>query len=220
MKQITLSPSKLSLFLDCKRCFWFDVNRKVRRPSGIFPSLPSGMDGILKKYFDTFREKGELPPELKGVLHGKLFDDMDRLSVWRNNFKGLQYLDEDSGILLRGAQDEVFVTAEGEYMPVDFKTRGYPLKEDTAKHYQHQMDIYCFLLHKNGLKTAKHACLIFYHPTKVQGDGLVKFKYDVVKMKTSVKNGEKLFMDAVKLLQGPEPKNDGECPWCNWSGDE
>lgn len=220
MKRITLSPSRLSLFIDCPRCFWLDLKKKSKRPSGIFPSLPSGMDSILKKYFDKFREKNELPPELRGVLKGQLFDDMDRLSVWRNNFKGLQYLDEDSGILLRGAQDEVFVTTAGEFIPVDFKTRGYPLKEDTAKHYQHQMDIYCFLLHKNGLKTTNFACLIFYHPIKVQGDGLVKFKYDVVKMKTSMKNGEKLFMDAIEILQGPEPETDGTCEWCSFNGNQ
>ena len=31
----------------------------------LFRSLPSGMDGILKKHFDKFRDKGELPPELR-----------------------------------------------------------------------------------------------------------------------------------------------------------
>jgi len=29
----------------------------IKRPEGVFPSLPSGMDIILKKHFDTFRDR-------------------------------------------------------------------------------------------------------------------------------------------------------------------
>lgn len=57
------SPSSLSLLKECPICFWLQFNKGVKRPAGIFPSLPSGMDGILKKHFDSFMEKGELPPE-------------------------------------------------------------------------------------------------------------------------------------------------------------
>jgi len=46
------SPSKLNLVKDCPRCFWLEFNKKFRRPRGIFPSLPSGMDKILKNHFD------------------------------------------------------------------------------------------------------------------------------------------------------------------------
>ena len=71
------SPSSLSLLKDCPRCFWLAFNKNIKRPAGIFPSLPSGMDKILKVHFDKFMEKGELPPELE-ELNGnvKLFDDL------------------------------------------------------------------------------------------------------------------------------------------------
>lgn len=49
--------------LDCPGCFSFRFNKGIKRPAGIFPSLPSGMDGILKKHFDNLMEKGELTPE-------------------------------------------------------------------------------------------------------------------------------------------------------------
>ena len=58
------SPSSLSLLKDCPRCFWLRFNKKINRPDSIFPSLPSGMDKILKEHFDKFMKKGELPPEL------------------------------------------------------------------------------------------------------------------------------------------------------------
>ena len=60
-----LSPSSLSLIKDCPRCFWLTNNKIWKRPSGIFPSLPSGMDKILKIHFDNFMEKNILPPELQ-----------------------------------------------------------------------------------------------------------------------------------------------------------
>ena len=87
-----LSPSSLTLFEECPRCFWIHHNSKIKRPSSPFPSLPSGMDRILKEHFDKFMRKGKLPPELcknpecEGM---KLFDDEDLLGVWRNNFKGI-----------------------------------------------------------------------------------------------------------------------------------
>src|SRR3989344_3937655 len=66
---IRLSPSTgLNLFRDCPRCFWLHYNKNVHRPRGIFPSLPGGMDLVLKDYFDQFR--GSLPPELEGKVRG------------------------------------------------------------------------------------------------------------------------------------------------------
>ena len=60
-----ISPSSINLMEECPRCFWLAIHDKWKRPQGIFPSLPSGMDGILKVHFDKFMEKGELPPEIR-----------------------------------------------------------------------------------------------------------------------------------------------------------
>ncbi len=143
-----LSPSSINLFLECPRCFYLSLVKNIKRPSGPFPSLPGGMDKILKVHFDRFMEKGELPPELKEnneVKDCKLFDDKELLDVWRSNFKGISYFDSKSGVLLRGAVDNILVKGK-KLIVLDYKTRGYPLKEDTHEHYQTQMDIYNFLL--------------------------------------------------------------------------
>jgi len=70
---LRLSPSTLNLFIDCPRCFWLHINKRIHRPRGIFPSLPSGMDNVIKTYFDKYRKKGELPPELQNQVKEKLF---------------------------------------------------------------------------------------------------------------------------------------------------
>src|SRR3989338_381237 len=186
------SPSSLSLLKDCPRCFWLNFNRNIKRPDSIFPSLPSGMDKILKEHFDRFMKKGELPPELQ-KLNGevKLFDDEELLKVWRSNFKGIPWTDK-KGNLFHGAIDNLIKKGK-KLIVLDYKTRGYPLKEDTHEHYQDQMDIYNFLLRKNGYETEDYAYLLFYHPDKVNGNGDVVFHTNLVRMDISIKNAERIF---------------------------
>ncbi|MBI2499287.1 hypothetical protein HYV88_03540 [Candidatus Woesearchaeota archaeon] len=130
-----LSPSSINLMLDCPRCLWLQIVKKIKRPESIFPSLPSGMDKILKEHFDRFMEKNQLPPELKEqVKDCKLFNDKEKLKIWRNNLKGIEYKDEENDVLLHGAVDNLLVK-DKKLIVLDYKTRGFPLKEDTHEHY-------------------------------------------------------------------------------------
>jgi len=134
------------------------------------------MDRVLKVHFDKFRDKGEMPPELCEDSHCdnmKLFDDVGKLDVWRNNFKGIVW--EDGGNVLRGAIDNILVK-DGKLIVLDYKTRGYPLKEDTAGHYQLQLDVYNFLLRKNGYESEDYGFLLFYVPREVTETG--EFLFD------------------------------------------
>ena len=214
------SPSSLSLLKDCPRCFWLHFRKGVRRPSGIFPSLPSGMDRVLKVYYEKFIVRGGLPPELteSGLVPDslKMFDDIKKLKVWQNNFRGIQWTDRE-GNLFRGAVDSMLIDSRtGKLVVLDFKTRGYPLKEDTAEHYRNQLDIYNHLLRKNGYKTEDYALLAFYHPTSVEENGKVNFRADIVKMKVDVVNAENIFSEAVRVLKGDMPGPSEECGFCNW----
>jgi len=213
---IKLSPSALHLYEDCPLCFWMHHVKGVKHPSTIFPSLPSGMDKILKAHFDTFRANGRLPPELNELSDVRLFDNMELLDVWRNNRKGIIYEDKKTGAILRGAVDDMLEN-DGKLIVLDFKTRGFPLKEDTHENYQSQLDIYTYLLEKNGFDVENYSYLLFYYPEKVNGDGSVVFHTKLVKMKTEPKNAEKLFKSAVKVLQSEESPDAAEgCGYCGF----
>lgn len=208
-----LSASTLALFLDCPRCFWLHLHDDVRRPSGPFPSLPGGIDGVLKTYFDLYRRKGTLPPDVAGKIPGRLFADETLLSVWRNNRQGLRVRRPDLGIELMGALDDLL--QEGTAVsPLDFKTRGYALKEDTHQHYQHQLDLYAYLLEQNGYPTTGRGYLLFYWPQEVQDGALIRFRIDPVEMKTDVAHAERLLQDAATLLRGPRPAQHSDCAFC------
>lgn len=208
-----LSPSSLSLMQECSRCFWLTQHKVWNRPSGIFPSLPSGMDGILKIHFDKFRDKEELPPELcnNGECKNlKLFDDKEKLKIWRSNLKGISWTDKE-GNILHGAVDNL-LTKGKKIIVLDYKTRGFPCKEDTHEHYQNQLDIYNLLLRKNDYETEDYAFLLFYVPKEVTPTGEVIFDTTLKKMKVEVKNAENIFSKAIKLLNSECPKE--SCEWC------
>jgi hypothetical protein len=208
-----LSPSSLSLMNECPRCFWLDKHNVWKRPVGIFPSLPSGMDGILKVHFDKFRDKGLLPPELcdnEECTNMKLLNEPELMKSWRNNLKGIRWEDKNGNILF-GAVDNILQKGE-KLIVLDYKTRGYPVKEDTADHYQNQLDIYNFLLKKNGYKTEDYAFLLFYIPKEVSDTGEIIFDTTLKKMNIDVKNAENIFNKALKLLDEDCP--DKTCDWC------
>ncbi len=207
-----LSPSSMNLIEDCPRCFWLQIVKKISRPSGIFPSLPSGVDKMLKEHFDRFRDNNDLPPELKHhKIDAQLFDDKELLKKWRNNLKGIEFKDEENDILLHGAVDNL-LSKEGKLIVLDYKTRGFALKEDTAHHYQDQLDIYNFLLRKNGYETEDYAYLLFYMPERVLESGEFIFKNELVKMRVDVEHAEFLFKRAIKLLKEDCPEE--TCEWC------
>jgi len=208
-----LSPSSLNLMKDCPRCFWLEKHRVWKRPSGIFPSLPSGMDKILKEHFDRFREQNKLPPELcdsKDCEGTTLFKNKELLKIWQNNFKGISWTDE-KGNTLSGAVDNILQKGS-KLIVLDYKTRGFELKEDTHEHYQNQLDLYNFLLMKNGHKIEDFALLLFYVPSKVTESGQVIFNTTLKRMQINIKNAEGLFKKAVSLLEGKCPEQG--CEWC------
>lgn len=174
------------------------------------------MDGVLKAHFDHFMEKGKLPPELckdGECKNFKLFDDKELLKEWRNSRKGLWFEDKDGNILHGGIDNLLVNKTNGKLIVLDYKTRGFPLKEDTHEHYQNQLNIYAWLLEKLGYKTENFAYLLFYHPKEVLETGEVIFNTDLKKMKISLADAEKLFNSAIKLLNGDCPSK--TCEWCD-----
>ena len=207
---IKLSPSKLNLFLECPLCFWLEVKEEIKRPSGPFPSLPSGMDLALKKYYDKFR--GKLPPELVGKVNGKLLSDIELIKKFRD-WRKFSFEEEDA--MMYGAMDDCLVDKEY-FITLDFKTRGFDLKEDSTSYYQNQLDCYALMLEKNGYKQPGYAYLVYYIPVEIREKGEVEFKIQVEKIITDSKRAYKVFKEAIELLKGEKPEPSSECEYCKY----
>lgn len=214
MAKFNFSPTSLSLMSNCPRCFWLQMNKGIKRPRGIFPTLPSGMDAVIKKYFDRYRIKGKLPPELEGKIKGKLFDDINKLERWRNwRINELRYEDKVLDVVLVGALDDCLVDGQF-FIPLDYKTKGSEVKEDPAKYYQNQLDSYCLMLEALGYKTKNEAVLLYYTPKEVSENGTVKFNVTPFKIDTNPESAKSVIKKAVELLTGPLPKRNSECEFC------
>ncbi len=117
-----LSRSKIDLFLNCSRCFYFDRRLGTARPPGFPFALNSAVDKLLKQEFDIHRADGTNHPliekygvDARPVAHEKLND-------WRENFVGVQYLHEPTNLLITGAIDDLWINSKDEYIVVDYKS--------------------------------------------------------------------------------------------------
>lgn len=202
---IRFSNSTLGTYEECPTCFWWEINRKVKRPRGIFPSLPGGVDRVLKVYFDKHMSAGTLPPEMAELVGATPYPDRDALERWRN-WRNL-IIDVDGIAQISGALDELIVWPDGICSPYDYKTRGAPPKEGASEeYYGTQLDIYHLLIEQGcNLKCNGDGYLGYYWPEDVTGHGDFKFKTAVVKLSTDPARAVKLVHDAVECLKLPAP---------------
>jgi len=217
---INLSPSKLSILNDCPLCFWNANVQKVARPRGIFPSIPGGLDLVLKDYFDNFR--GKIPPELIGKVPGVLYPDFVKLNRWRNWRTGLTI--KTAEYTLIGAIDDLLIDGDI-HSPLDFKTKGSCPQTTGEEYYGHQMNCYDLMLQKNGMKTSGKAYLIYIYPKatiqpmdiEAVDDMNIAFGISVKVIDTSATNAEALIARAIKILKGKRPEPSVKCEYCNFS---
>src|SRR5690606_25577735 len=118
-----ISRSKVDLFCQCPRCFCLDKKHGVPQPSDAPFTLNNAVDALLKKEFDAYREKQEIPPFLKTLRIEAVPFAHPQIEEWRNNRKGIRYIHEATGLCLYGAVDDVWVLPSGELVIADYKAK-------------------------------------------------------------------------------------------------
>ncbi len=212
-----LSPTALNLYRECGRCFWLDKVKGIRRPRGIFPSLPSGMDRVIKEYFDDHRRMGTLPPEIStgGLSDARLFSDQKLLNSWRDWRSGLEYKDP-SGVVLFGAIDDLLIQS-AVHLPLDYKTKGSPTtQEDSERYYQTQLDCYALMLKANRMVLGSVGVLLYFSPKKVSTSQSVAFNAQVIQVKIDPNRAIKLLREADQVLRAEIPEETSTCEYCSW----
>ena len=210
-----LSPRALNLYSECSRCFVLDRREGIKRPSGPFPSLPGGMDSVLKRHFDSHMKAGTMPPGLEdiGAAGHRLFSDEEKQNLWQG--EGLSW-ENENGDSLEGKVDYI-LERDGKLVVLDFKTRGWPLKTH-PHYYQAQVDIYNYLLEKIGFETEDHSLLLFYYPLDIQQGGLVDFGKQLVKMAGGGTDVQRLFDGALRTLRRASlPRPSKDCGFCGYA---
>jgi len=204
-----LSATTLKLFQECPRCFWLHVNKKIERPRGPFPSLPSGIDRVLKGYFDTYRRSGALPPLIQGKLDGTL----------ATSALTLGFDDARAHARLWGKLDDCVILPDQRVAPLDHKTRASAPADRsyTEKYYQFQMDVYTLLLERNGHQTSRTAYVVYYFPIDGELHRGFPFGVAVHKITTNPRGAYEIFLAGCQCLAGALPESGEACEFCRWA---
>ncbi len=219
-----LSRSKIDLFLECPRCFYIDNKLGVKRIPGFPFSLNSAVDHLLKQEFDAHRAKGEQHPLQKEYGLDARPASHEELDTWRENFKGVQYLHEGTGMLVSGAIDDLWINDKDEYIVVDYKATAKDeavkaLDKEWQGGYKRQMEVYQWLLRQKGLKVSDTGYFVYCtgKMDREAFDKKLEFEVNLIPYKGSDAWVEKTLFDIKKCLEGKKiPKAGSSCDWCSY----
>ncbi len=165
-KPFKLSRTKIDLFLECPRCFYIDRRLGVGRVPGFPFNLNSAVDALLKKEFDYYRANNQNHPLLE--KHGIDAQPASHreLEKWRENFTGIQHLHEPTNLIIFGAIDDLWINSNDEYIIVDYKStskneRITNVSLDWQIGYRRQMEIYQWLLRRNGYSVSNTGYFLY-----------------------------------------------------------
>jgi CRISPR/Cas system-associated exonuclease Cas4 (RecB family) len=167
-----LSRSKIDLFVECPRCFYLDNKLGTARPRGPAFTINVAVDELLKKEFDVHRKACSRHPIMEKYGIDALPFKHKQMSVWRDNFKGVEYFHEPTGLLVSGALDDVWQKPDGSLIVVDYKATS---KEGTiteladtswGEQYKRQVGVYQWLLKNNGFTIEPKAYFVYANASK------------------------------------------------------
>lgn len=180
-----VSRSKIELYMQCPRCFWLDVRKKIKRPDGPPFSINKAIDELFKKEFDSYREKGQPHPMMVEFAIDAIPFVHEQLDKWRQNFVGVSTLHEATNLHVFGAVDDLWVTPHGDVIVVDYKAtakeKEVSLDAEWQMSYKRQMEVYQWLLRQNGLSVSDTGYFV-YTNGRMDLDGF----YDKVEFRTKV----------------------------------
>lgn len=223
-KRWKLSRSKIDLFLRCPKCFYIDNKLGIKQPPGFPFNLNSAVDALLKKEFDTHRAANTQHPliekygvDARPVAH-------DDLNEWRENFKGVQYLHEPTGMTVTGAIDDLWINSKDEYIVVDYKSTSKKdeitvLDQDWQDGYKRQMEVYQWLLRQKGYKVSNTGYFVYCNGNtdKEAFDGKLEFDITLIAHEGNDDWVEQAILDAHKCLMSDQiPESVEDCDYCSY----
>lgn len=219
-----LSRSKIALFLECPQCFYIDNKLGTARPPGFPFNLNSAVDALLKKEFDGHRAaKSAHPLMTQYGVNAVPFAHKD-MDLWRENFKGIEYFHEETGLMVCGAVDDIWVNLNNELIVVDYKStskdkRIESLDEEWHDGYKRQMEIYQWLLRKRGFDVSDTGYFVYANATKDRKAFDAKLDFDITLIPYTGKTAwvDDTLARLKRCLDGGEvPAASADCDYCRY----
>lgn len=219
-----LSRSKIDLFLDCPRCFYLDNALGTARPPGFPFNLNSAVDALFKKEFDIHRSNGTAHPLMENYGVDAVPFQHPKIDVWRENFKGIDYKVEELGFTVSGALDDIWVNPKGELIVVDYKSTSkdepiVSLDEEWHKGYKRQMEVYQWLLRKNGFAVSDTGYFVYANGRKDKEafDAKLEFEITLIKHVGDDSWVDGTLKDIKSCLSSSDiPDASSDCDYCRY----
>lgn len=221
----TLSRSKIDLFMECARCFYVDNKLGVARPPGFPFNLNSAVDALLKKELDAHRAQGTQHPLAKEYGLDAIPLSHAKMDEWRNALsQGVMHFHEPTQIMVRGGVDDIWVNKDGELIVIDYKAtskdaRIESLDEEWHRGYKRQLEVYQWLLRKNGFKVSDMGYWFYANASKDREafDGRLDFELTLVPYKGNTDWVEQTLLDLKQCLESEEiPAPGADCDYCRY----
>lgn len=223
-KPFKLSRSKIDLFLQCPRCFYYDRILGIGRPPGYPFTLNVAVDTLLKQEFDIHRAKGTKHPLLLKYGVDAIPMAHEKIDEWRNNFKGITFLHEKTNLLISGAIDDIWQNSKGECIIVDYKATAKreevkELDKEWQEGYKRQMEIYQWLFRQNKYKVSDIGYFVYCNgkADRKAFDGKLEFDITLIPYKGSDNWVEKTIVDIFECLNKKNiPEASADCDYCSY----
>ena len=220
-----LSRSRIELFIQCPRCFYIDRRLGVDRPPGFPFTLNSAVDALLKKEFDLLRQNKEPHSLMKKYGIDAIPVQHPDLDVWRQNFKGVRYHHKPTNLLITGAIDDLWQNSQGEYIVVDYKSTSkneeiIALDKDWQDGYKRQMEIYQWLIRRNGLTVSNMGYFVYCNGRTDLDKFDAKLEFDITLIGYEGNDDwvEKTIFDAHRCLNADViPEANVTCDYCRYT---
>ena len=223
-KPFKLSRSKIDRFIECKRCFYLDRRLGVDRPPGFPFNLNTAVDTLLKKEFDLHRADSTRHPLLEAYgVDARPVPHAD-LDAWRENFVGVQYLHEPTNLIITGAIDDLWQNSAGAYIVVDYKSTSKNETIEALDHawqdgYKRQMEIYQWLLRRNGLTVSDTGYFVYCNGITDKAAFDAKLEFDLTLIPYEGKDDwiEQVLLDIHACLNAETiPRAGFKCDYCRY----
>ncbi|MEL7666158.1 MAG: PD-(D/E)XK nuclease family protein [Candidatus Shapirobacteria bacterium] len=222
-KAFKMSRSKIDLFIQCQRCFYLDRVLGIGRPPGFPFSLNSAVDKLLKKEFDIHRAEHTTHPLMKAYGLDAIPFEHPKMNEWRENFKGITYLDPDTNLLITGAVDDVWIKSNGELIIVDYKSTSKEsevnLDAQWQDGYKRQMEIYQWLFRKNGFTVSDTGYFVYCNGKTDKEAFDAKLEFDIKLLPYTGKTDwiEPTIKNIYECLNSEIiPRAADDCDYCNY----
>jgi len=220
-----LSRSKVELFLDCARCFWLDRRQGIARPSGPPFNLNSAVDQLLKNEFDGYRDAQQPHPLMTAAGLHAVPHAHPQLAAWRENFKGVRSVHNETRLELFGAIDDLWRDLDsGALIVADYKatSKAGEVSLDAAWQisYKRQMEFYQWLLRRQGLEVARRGWFVYANGRRDRAsfDGRLEFTLRMIPYDGDdgwVEGTLAAIRDTLMLAEPPPPPRD--CAFCSYA---